>query len=340
MTIKAQGAAYGLEAYTLGMRNKELFDAVSLYVNDRNIPNAMAVVKKLKLAKRSIAESVTDEYLTDEFYNNFSYLMTNKNVEHVFWTLMEGFPQFKDTVYKLYMALESGEVDSMLEFLKSTVQEDYVISQLKAVNHDDIIPYLLFLRKQKVFVSDFIEYLMLAVVNYPNVNWKDAVSRFQLGSKNWMTVELQKLDIGLGNVGIMGGWVGLQARMILDTNIPVDGIISYDLDEEANKAAELINSPHKQFSTQYADIYDIEYAHNTVINAICEHIPDFAKWYALLPAGTLVVLQNNNMTEIEDHINCVHSLEEFSSQVKLTTKLYEGEYTFMNWTRYMIIGYK
>lgn len=340
MTIIAQGAAYGLEAYTLGLRKKELFDTLSLYVNDRTVSNAMSVVKQLSLTKRSIVESVTDEYLTDEFYNNFSYLMANKNVEHVFWTLMEGFPAFKDTVYKLYMALESSDVDTMLEFLKSTVQEDYIISQLKAINHDDIIPYLLFLRKQKVFVSNFIEYLMLAIVNYPTVNWKDAISRFQLGSKNWMTAELNRLELSLGNVGIMGGWVGIQARMILDASIPVDSIISYDLDEEANKAAELINSPYKQFSTQYADIYDIEYTHNTVINAICEHIPDFAKWYALIPTGTLVVLQNNNMIEIDDHINCVHSLEEFSSQVKLATKLYEGEYTFMNWTRYMIIGIK
>ena len=340
MTIKAQGAAYGLEAYTVGMQNKEVFDALSAYVNDRSVANAMAVVKLLKLTKRSMAETVSDEPQTDEFYNNFSYLMENKNIEHVFWTLMDGFPSFKDTVYKLYMAFESGEVDAMLDFIRTTVQEEHKVSILKLIKNDDIIPYLLCLRRFRVFKSSFIEYVMLGIVNYPNVNWKDAISRFQLGSKNWMTEELQRLGASLGTVGIMGGWVGIQARMILDAGIPVDTIISYDLDEEANKAAELVNTPYKGFSTQYADIYDIEYTHTTVINAICEHIPDFAKWYALIPKGTLVVLQNNNMTEIDDHINCVHSLEEFSSQVKLTTKLYEGEYTFMNWTRYMIIGYK
>lgn len=340
MTIKAQGAAYGLEAYTVGMRDKELFDALTAYVNDRSLPNTLAIIKLLKLTKRSMAETVTGEPQTDEFYNNFSYLMANKNIEHVFWTLMDGFPSFKDTVYKLYVALESGEVDAMLDFIKTTVQEDHKVTMLKLIKNDDIIPYLLCLRRFKVFNASFIEYIMLGIVNYPDVNWKDAISRFQLGSKNWMTAELLRLKLSLGDVGIMGGWVGIQARMILDAGIPVDTIISYDLDEEANKAAELVNNPYKEFSTQLADIYDIEYTHTTVINAICEHIPDFAKWYTLIPSGTLVILQNNNMTEIEDHINCVHSLEEFSNQVKLATKLYEGEYTFMNWTRYMIIGIK
>lgn len=340
MTINAHGAAYGLEAYTVGMQNKELFDALTAYVNDRSLPNALATIKLLKLNKRSMAETVAGGQQTDEFYNNFSHLMKNKNIEHVFWTLMDGFPSFKDTVYKLYIALESGDVDLMLNFIKTTVQEEHKITMLTAIKNDDIIPYLLCLRRFNVFKSSFIEYLLLGIVNFPDVNWKDAISRFQLGSKNWMTSEVLRLKLSLGDVGIMGGWVGIQARMILDADITVNTIISYDLDEEANKAAELVNCTYKEFSTQYADIYDIEYTHTTVINAICEHIPDFAKWYALIPIGTLVILQNNNMTEIEDHINCVHSLEEFSSQVELTTKLYEGEYTFMNWTRYMIIGYR
>ena len=340
MNIKAQGAAYGLAAYTLGIRNPELFTALSAYVTDRNLSNALEIIKLLRLTKRSIAGHHATTQQTDEFYNNFSHLIENKNIEHVFWTLMDGFPEFKDTVYKLYVALESGEVDAMLDFIKSSVTEEHIVTMLATVNADDIIPYLLCLRRFKIFKSNFIEYLMLAIVNYPDINWKDAVSRFQLGSKNWMTEELRDRDIDLGAVGIMGGWVGIQARMILDAGIQTTNITSYDLDEQANKAAEIINSGHMGFSTQTMDIYDIEYTHNTVINAICEHIPDFASWYALIPAGTLVVLQNNNMTQIDDHINCVHSLEEFSSQVELTTKLYEGTYTFMNWTRYMIIGYK
>ena len=79
---------------------------------------------------------------------------------------------------------------------------------------------------------------------------------------------------------------------------------------------------------------------NTIINTSCEHIENFDKWYNLIPKNKIVILQTNNYVEIEDHVNCSNSLEEFRIQTPMTTLLYEGELVLDKYTRYMRIGIK
>ena len=79
---------------------------------------------------------------------------------------------------------------------------------------------------------------------------------------------------------------------------------------------------------------------DTIVNTSCEHIERFAEWYDKIPDGRLVILQTNNYTEIEDHVNCSLSLRGFELTTPMTTVLYSGELPLEKYTRYMRIGYK
>ena len=47
---------------------------------------------------------------------------------------------------------------------------------------------------------------------------------------------------------------------------------------------------------------------DTIINTSCEHIENFARWYAKQSTGKLVILQSNNYFDIPEHVNCVHDI--------------------------------
>ena len=79
---------------------------------------------------------------------------------------------------------------------------------------------------------------------------------------------------------------------------------------------------------------------DTFINTSCEHIENFTNWFNLIPLNKLVALQSNNYFEIEDHVNCVNSLDKFKQQASLSNIIYEGELELEKYTRYMLIGYK
>ena len=65
----------------------------------------------------------------------------------------------------------------------------------------------------------------------------------------------------------------------------------------------------------------------------------FTDWFNLIPTGKLVALQSNNYFEIDDHVNCVNSLDELKHQAPLSNIIYEGELELEKYTRYMLIGY-
>ena len=192
---------------------------------------------------------------------------------------------------------------------------------------------------------------------------KDAISDGQLNSKLWLLDRIKGID--LGTVFICAGWYGILATMMFeDENIYVDKIRSFDIDDSCWKVAEDFNRPwtkdNWKFKALTQDILGINYTEhswtfwskknnresypitdipNTIINTSCEHIENFTDWVNLIPAGKLVALQSNNYFEIEDHVNCVNSLDEFKQQAPLSNIIYEGELELEKYTRYMLIGY-
>ncbi len=196
---------------------------------------------------------------------------------------------------------------------------------------------------------------------------KDALSDGQLNSKLWLLDKIKGID--LGTVFICAGWYGVLATMMFeDENVYVDKIRSFDIDDSCWKIAEDLNEPWKAdnwvFKASTLDIVGlfnywygedglyhyfttnikgkrvhIKEMPNTIINTSCEHIENFTKWFNAIPTGKLVALQSNNYFEIEDHVNCVNSLDEFKQQAPLSNIIYEGDLELEKYTRYMLIGY-
>ena len=195
--------------------------------------------------------------------------------------------------------------------------------------------------------------------------WNDCFSRGQLRSKLWLVHELKKLDVELGTVFLCAGWYATLAVMLFQSNINLDNVRSFDIDDTCVDIAETFNKPwfvdQWRFKSITQDIMDVDYdehtwqywsnANNrmsypivdspdTIINTSCEHIANFAAWYDKIPDGKLVVLQSNNFFEIEEHVNCVNSIEEFAVKAPMQNILYSGELEFPKYKRFMLIGYK
>ena len=193
----------------------------------------------------------------------------------------------------------------------------------------------------------------------------DCFSRGQLESKLWLVKELQKTKVDLGTVFLCAGWYATLATMLFESNIKVDKIRSFDIDDTCIDIAETFNKPwfsdQWKFKALTQDIMDIDYNEhtwqywsnannrmsypiidvpNTIINTSCEHIPNFTEWFNKIPDGKLIVLQSNNYFEVDEHVNCSVDLDDFSRQTPMSTMLFTGELQLEKYTRFMKIGYK
>jgi hypothetical protein len=191
---------------------------------------------------------------------------------------------------------------------------------------------------------------------------KDCFSQGQLKSKKWLIRELEILNLPLGTVFLCAGWYATLATMIFESNIKVDKITSFDIDETCATIAETFNKKwvidNWKFKSITKDIHELNFnkaefdvhtdngvvkiveTPDTIINTSCEHIDNFDKWYAKIQKGQLVILQSNDYFEIEDHVNCVSNVAEFSDQTPMTTVLFEGELELDKYKRFMKIGYR
>jgi len=195
--------------------------------------------------------------------------------------------------------------------------------------------------------------------------WNDCFSRGQLESKLWLIQELEDCKINLGTVFLCAGWYATLATMLFQSNIKLDNVRSFDIDDTCVDIAETFNKPWFVDSWKFKgitqDIMDVDYnehtwqywsnANNrmskpitdspdTIINTSCEHIENFEEWYAKIPDGKLVVLQSNNYYEVDEHVNCVKDIKEFGNMARMTGPLYAGELELPKYKRFMLIGYK
>ena len=105
----------------------------------------------------------------------------------------------------------------------------------------------------------------------------------------------------------------------------------------------------KIFTNEMGDYFNYKEKRRAhlIINTSCEHMPDMKdmREYYFDPERTLLVLQSNNKTDEDDHINCVESEVELAEKNGIgflnggfrTMKSKEGkELNF--WNRYMAMG--
>ena len=210
--------------------------------------------------------------------------------------------------------------------------------------------------------TQFVPALKFLISNNVNFDF-DCLSQGQLKSKIWLIEELQKLDLNLGTVFLCAGWYATLATMIFENNLRVEKIRSFDIDSSCVDIAERFNKPWVlqdwKFKASIKNIFDVDYttdcyqvkksdgslemckdSPDTIINTSCEHIDNFDTWYNSIPSNKLIILQTNNYFEIEDHVNCSASLEEFEYSTPMANCLYSGKLELPKYTRFMRIGYK
>lgn len=163
----------------------------------------------------------------------------------------------------------------------------------------------------------------------------EAIRLFDSLSVNQFKVKLKIMDMlkpymhpNMTKIVIWGGWYcSILLPMLKDE---VYDITSYDIDEGANNIArnlaQELNIDH--FSTVCKDVFDpsLDMDLNDtdiIINPSCEHMNPMnewptannPKWQRRVKDGCILIFTSNDMYNIEGHINCVSSMEEFISQM-------------------------
>lgn len=199
---------------------------------------------------------------------------------------------------------------------------------------------------------------------YDSNDMMDAFSMGQLRSKTWLVQTLKELDVTLGNTWILCGWIGLLAYLLLQDaeSLGLKALRSFDIDKRCAAVAERLNQQNVKdswfFKATTQDVLDLGYdgfeyetmrsdgtnvrlveAADTVINTSTEHLFD-SSWFDRIPKHTTVVLQNNNLDTVDEHVNNVENEIELLERYPLGTVLFSGRLNCGLYHRFMIIGKK
>jgi hypothetical protein len=186
-------------------------------------------------------------------------------------------------------------------------------------------------------------YWMQAVRESPDpMRTLDCFWRGQMSSKEWLCNELRKHVVKFVTIDIHGGWNGVLASMLFQSEIPVSSIRSVDIDPKCRSIATTMNKPEEmvgRFTAVTADMCSITTNADVVINTSCEHITQdqYNIWLRSISHDTLLVLQSNNY-KISEHIRIATDLEEFKQQSSVGKVLWAGELELPLYKRFMIIG--
>jgi hypothetical protein len=189
---------------------------------------------------------------------------------------------------------------------------------------------------------EHLHYWMQAIRQSPDpMRTMDAFWSGQLRSKEWLIDCLDEHVHFGSSVDIHGGWVGVLASMLFQSNIPVTSIRSVDIDPACEPIATMMNKKEEiegRFRAVTADMCTIRSDADIVINTSCEHITQdqYDLWLSGMPYNTLLVLQSNNY-DIPEHVRIAKDLEEFKTQCDIEV-LWAGELELPLYKRFMIIG--
>jgi hypothetical protein len=189
---------------------------------------------------------------------------------------------------------------------------------------------------------EHLHYWMQAIRQSPDpIRTMDAFWSGQLKSKEWLITNLRKNVNKFVSIDIHGGWVGVLASMLFQSEIYVKNIRSIDIDPTCEPIANMMNKREEmsgRFRAVTSDMCEIRSDADVIINTSCEHITQdqYDLWLSGMPYNSLLVLQSNNYN-IPEHVRTASSLEEFKTQCDINV-LWAGELELPLYTRYMIIG--
>ena len=198
---------------------------------------------------------------------------------------------------------------------------------------------------------------------------QDAFSRGQVQSKIWLSKELSKIEQKeFPTVFILAGWFGQTVKYLDRVGIEYKRIRNFDIDPNACEISDKIFNIDKidgfTVKSVEMDINNLERLYKTgleftiknysngnehsekrfpslVINTSAEHFNE--DWYHKFVLRTsesdpLYVIQSNNLFDVEEHVNCVHSINEMKTKFPMTRIEFEGEIELFGYKRFMLIG--
>lgn len=194
----------------------------------------------------------------------------------------------------------------------------------------------------------------------------DAFSRSQVKSKIWLVEELAKIDTNHDNVMVMAGWFG-QLKSIYDKRLTYAKIRIVEVDRQACETSDYIfnlsNLENHKVKSVNADVnamtlhkngyewevenfregtsYSEKFLPDLIINTSAEHMTEdwfFQIKFKEMDSNPVVAIQSNNLFDIPEHINCVHSVEHMKKKFPMREVLYEGELQLKGYKRVMLIG--
>ena len=190
--------------------------------------------------------------------------------------------------------------------------------------------------------TEHLHYWMQAIRQSPDpMRTMDAFWSGQLKSKEWLITNLRKNVKKVVSIDIHGGWVGVLASMLFQSDIYVTKIRSIDIDPACESIAIMMNKKEEMagmFRAVTSDMCEIRSDSDVVINTSCEHITQdqYDLWLSGMPHNSLLVLQSNNY-DIPEHVRTAKDLEEFKTQCGITV-LWSGELELPLYKRFMVIG--
>lgn len=167
----------------------------------------------------------------------------------------------------------------------------------------------------------------------------------QVNSKVWLAEQLAGfVPVTPSNIVIYGGWNGVLASILFNSNVAVRSITSVDIDPVCKDIANTVNKKYEmqgKFSAITTDMCDFKTSADIVINTSCEHITQeqYNQWLDNQSDNATIVLQSNNYFDLDEHIRCSIDLTDFTKMSKIKP-YYRGELETPKYTRYMIIGKK
>ena len=191
--------------------------------------------------------------------------------------------------------------------------------------------------------TEHLHYWMQAIRQSPDpMRTMDAFWSGQLNSKEWLITNLRKNIKKVVSIDIHGGWVGVLASMLFQSDIYIKHIRSVDIDPTCESIANMMNKKEEiagMFRAVTSDMCEIRSDADVIINTSCEHITQdqYELWVSGMPRNSLLVLQSNNYN-INEHVRIANNLDEFKDQCQLGSILYAGELDLPLYKRFMIIG--
>ena len=189
--------------------------------------------------------------------------------------------------------------------------------------------------------TEHLHFWMQAIRNSPDpLRTMDAFWSGQLKSKEWLITNLEPFVSNAVSIDIHGGWVGVLASMIFQSDIPCRSIRSIDIDPSCESIAFMMNKKEEmegRFLALTEDMCDVNSEADVIINTSCEHITQvqYERWLSHAKDDQLLVLQSNNY-KIPEHIRIAENLKDFKDQSKVSV-VWEGQLNLPLYDRYMLI---